>query len=301
MPIMQEPKPLPSPLDYVPEGTVPYRVSNNDNWWTLAERPEVRASLMSANDLCYLNFRTRKPAEINWYLHHKVGCRKPTRDGKNYVFSLADSPGIVYLPKPAAPPPVTEVEPKKPEPRSNAWFGIGVKGGTQFFVIGIETLTGYVASLDDLGKGMALGASINRLGPGVGASGGLCFIFITGVDRPERLNGHQQGDFDFNAALGGNWGKMAQGVVKLQKIQPLIKVIDSLGARTPGALKTALKAHPDKWVELIKAGKSVNEFLGIEANGGPNVFVFDAPVGGGVEASVFYGLSNYNALWDFTD
>jgi hypothetical protein len=29
--------------------------------------------------------------------------------------------------------------------------------------------------------------------------------------------------------------------------------------------------------------------------------VLDVPIGGGVEASVFYGLSNFNAVWDNSD
>jgi hypothetical protein len=32
------------------------------------------------------------------------------------------------------------------------------------------------------------------------------------------------------------------------------------------------------------------------------VFIFDIPyAGGGVEASVFYGVSNFDAMWDFTE
>ena len=92
--------------------------------------------------------------------------------------------------------------------RTNAWFGVGGKAGTMFAVVGIETLVGYVASLDDLGKGMAIGASINRLGLGVGATG-ACFIYITGVSSPGQVNGFQQGD-DFNGAPGAGTGKLAQ-------------------------------------------------------------------------------------------
>ena len=42
--------------------------------------------------------------------------------------------------------------------------------------------------------------------------------------------------------------------------------------------------------------------MGIDPNSAPNVFVFDIPFAGvGVEASAFYGLSNFDALWDFTE
>lgn len=302
MAIVREPKPLPSPLDYVPTNSTEHTVGSQDSWFTLAERAEVKAAGLSANDLCHFNFKTRQPAEINWYLYNKVGCRTTTRDGKNYMFTAGITPGVVYLPKAGPPPPVNEFPPTRTEARTNAWFGVGGKAGTMFAVVGIETLVGYVASLDDLGKGMAIGASINRLGVGVGATGGACFIFITGVSSPGQVNGFQQGDVDFNLSLGGNWGKVAQTAGKVKRLQPLIEAFAKLGAKTPGGLKTVLKAHPDKWVELIKTAKTMKDFIGIDPNGEPNVFVFDIPyAGGGVEASVFYGVSNFDAMWDFTE
>ncbi len=89
-------------LQYAPPDSVPYKISARDSWWTLAERPEVKAAKLSALDLCVYNFRTRNPAEINWYLRNKVGCTKATVDKKNYKFSEDAAPGIVYLPKAAA-------------------------------------------------------------------------------------------------------------------------------------------------------------------------------------------------------
>jgi hypothetical protein len=302
MPITKEPKPLPSELQYVPANSAPYRVVDGDSWFTLAERPEVRTAGMTANDLCQFNFRTRKPNEINWYLYHKVGCRRATRNGANYMFSKSDHPGIVYLPKIGPPLPVTETTPKKPSDRTNAWFGLGINAGTQFAVVGIDTLEGYVASLDDLGKGMALHATTNRVGPGWGASGGLNFIYVTGVSRPSELNGYQQGDRDFNLALGPNWGKAAKGASKVSKLQPLIDALKKTGAKTPSGLKKVLGSDPDKWTELVKAGKTVKDFAGIDPDGDPNVLIFGVPfASGGVEASFFYGVSNFEAVWDFSE
>lgn len=82
---------------------------------------------------------------------------------------------------------------------------MGAKAGTQFFVVGIETVGGWVFALDEPGKGMVVTSSVNRLGPGVGAGLGVCFIYITGVSMPQRLNGCQQRDWDFNLSLGKNW------------------------------------------------------------------------------------------------
>jgi len=299
MPIVREPKPLPTPLDYVPPNGIPYDVTSEDSWDKLAQRQDMRNAGVSSNDLCYFNFKTRHPAEINWYLYHKVGCRHATRDHANYMFSQADSPGVVYLPKAGVILPVHET---KDEPRMNAWLGIVGKAGTMFVVAGIETVAGAVVSLDDPSKWMAIGASVNRVGIGWGATGGFAFVFITGVDRPEKLNGWQQGDPDFNLALGENWGKMAKSASKLKKIEPVLKAMSKIGAKTPGTLKKLLKTEPNKYVDLVKAVKSIRDYGNLKADGAPEVFMWDVPWGsGGVEASGFYGLANFNAIWDGTE
>jgi hypothetical protein len=295
--ISHEPKPRPSALDYVPADSRPYKVTTNDDWWTLAARSDVTFSGMSALDLCYFNFKTRKPAEINWYLYHKVGCRRTTRDGKNYMFVAADSPGIVYLPKQGHPPKVGDVA-KKRAGRLNTWVGIVAKGGTQFVVVGIETVTGVAVSLDDASDWMAITASVNRVGPGWGASGGLAGVYVAGVGNPTQLNGHQEGDWDFNLALGANWGKAVKAGSKANKMQPLIQVLTKIGKRTPSGFKRALQGSPDDHAELVKACRSLNETLGVDALE-PKVIIFDLPFTGvGVEASAFFGVANFNAVWD---
>lgn len=302
MPLIYEPKPLPSPLDYVPPSSEPYKAKANESWWTLAELPQVKTAGLSANDLCFFNFKTRRPQEINWYLKNKVGCRMTTRDGANYRFSGADTPGVIYLPRIGEKLPVNEFPKEPQEPRLNAWLGIGGKAGTQFVVVGIETLAGYVVSLDDVGKGIGVAASINRIGPGFGVGGGVSIIYVTGVNSPSKLMGHQQGDWDFNLSLGPNWGKAAKSAKSIGKLKPLVDMIMKLGAKTPAGLKQLLKAHPDKWVELIKQARSLKDTLGIDPNGPPNVAVIDVPfAGGGTEASVFFGLANFEAVWDNAD
>ena len=306
MPVMKEPKPLPSPLDYIPEQSIPYTVSSKDSWDTLALRSDVQSSGMSAYDLCFFNFKTRNPAEINWYLKHKVGCRHVTRDGLNYMFSNADkhtpnvpNPGVIYLPKHGTIAPVHETT---DEPTLNAWLGIVGKAGTMFAVVGIETVTGAVVSLDDPTKWMAIGAAVNRVGLGWGASGGAAFVFISGVSSPQQLNGWQQADGDFNFAIGENWGKMAKSASKLKKIKPVIEAMAKISAKTPGGLKKLLKTEPDRYIDLVKAVKSVRDYRGLKGGEEPEVFMWDVPwLSGGVEASVFYGLQNFNAMWDGTN
>lgn len=305
MPIMKEPKPLPSPLDYVPEQSAPYTVTSKDSWDTLVLRPDVQNSGMSAYDLCYFNFKTRNPAEINWYLKHKIGCRHVTRDGLNYMFSDSDkhnpnvpSPGVVCLPKHGT---ITAVHETTEEESLNAWLGIVGKAGTMFVVAGIETVAGVVWSMDDIGKKMAVGASVNRLGVGWGVTGGFSFIFITGVSKPQQLNGFQDGDWDFNLALEENWSKLASTGAKVKKIKPVIEAMSKLGVKTPQALKRLFITKPDKYFDLVKAVRSVKQYGNLKKDGDPEVFMFDIPYASkGVEASFFFGVSNFNAMWDWT-
>jgi hypothetical protein len=217
------------------------------------------------------------------------------------MFSSADQPGIVYLPKFGVALPVHEL--KKGPPRLNAWLGIVGKLGTMFAVVGIETVAGAVVSLDDPSKWMGIGATVNRVGLGWGATGGASFVYITGVASPSQLNGWQQLELDFNLSLGENWGKMAASSAKLKRLEPIIRAMAKLGARTPGAFKALLRAEPDSYIELVKAAKSVHDFGDLKAASEPNVFTWDIPLGSipvSAEASVFYGLSNFNATWDGT-
>ena len=83
----------PLPPTYVPAGGRPYRVKDGDSWSTLA-----KSSGVDPLWLIQYNFETRDPAEVNWYLQHRVGCVKTTLNGQNFMFSLAAKPGIIHLP-----------------------------------------------------------------------------------------------------------------------------------------------------------------------------------------------------------
>jgi hypothetical protein len=291
MPIVKEPRPLPSDLSYVPPGTKPYKVSDQDSWWVLADRSDIKATGLSANDLCHLNFKTRDPPEINWYLYRKVGCRRASANGRNYCFSNADQPGIVYLPTPGPPKPVTAVVPITPSARNNIWVGVGASVGVEFFVVGIDTMTGVVASLDEFGKAMVVTASTNRFGPGFGTSGGMTVILVSGVSSPGQLSGHQEGGWDANLSLGGKWDSVA----KAKKFMPLVRVMQKI-AKTPAGLKRVL-ADPGNWADFVKFVKGAIE--GLDLGSEPKVTVIGVPLlGGGAEASVFFGVSNFNAVWD---
>lgn len=91
-------------LAYVPPGSAPYTTKSGDDWWKLADRPDVKGK-MDAPGLCKFNFQTSSAPEINWYLRNKAGCTQTTPDRKNYRFAGGEK---IFLPASStvvAPPP----------------------------------------------------------------------------------------------------------------------------------------------------------------------------------------------------
>jgi len=286
-------------LLYKPTNGVPYKVQTGDDWWKLAARPDVIAAGIDALGLCRFNFQTAKPPEINWYLRNKVGCTQATHDRKNYIFTSDADPGIVYLPSAK----VASVAQSKLQ--LNSWFGLGLKFGSTVIVDGIEQMGGMLVSIQDLVntepqiRTIALNAQSTRLGLGVGASGGLCIIYVTSLKNAYELNSLTVGGMDFSLALGGNAGSLIKGAkatAKLKKLEPLVKVLVKIGARSPDALKKAL-SQPDKLGDLYKTIKSLKETLQSEPDEvEPSAMIADLPISGGTEVGIFHAVTEFRVL-----
>jgi hypothetical protein len=297
---------------FPPPGSLPYKVKAGDDWWKLAARPESQQAGLDALGLCHFNFQTKVPAEINWYLRNYVGCARTTPDKKNYTFSSEDAPGIVYLPAgksggvtPPVPAPGVVPLPPPVKIRTNSWLGIGAKFGSQVVIVGIENMGAFVFSIEDLVnaepniRAFELHSEGNRFGPGVGASGGACLVYITSASSPSQLHGHQSSGKDWNLALGGNAGsvvKTARGAAKLNKLRPIIQFLRRVNAVTPSALKKAL-TQPDKLGDLYKLQGALRETLANDSGGGePEILVVDLPLSGGTEISIYWQLSTFTVL-----
>jgi hypothetical protein len=117
MAIEKAPK-SPVPRGCRPPNSRPYRVKDGDSWVSIA-----RQNSLDTWALIEFNFKTRNPDEVNWYLRHHVGCKKQTRDGKNWMFSSGDNPGIIHIPLTVTvidmPPLVVEREVFCPTPTEN--------------------------------------------------------------------------------------------------------------------------------------------------------------------------------------
>jgi hypothetical protein len=112
MPLIHEPNPLPSPLDYFPPGSWGIPPQPGWSFYNYADFAAAKAYGMTVLDICFFNFRTRRPIEINWYLKYKIGCTKTTKDGKNYIFSGFETEAI-FIPEYGCPPPLNEVSGKQ--------------------------------------------------------------------------------------------------------------------------------------------------------------------------------------------
>jgi hypothetical protein len=86
-------KPPARPLPVGPRPGNPHPVGDNETWASVAKKYVVTVRELIANN-CGLNVT---PAEINWYLHTRVGC-KVSQDGKNWSFSKSAKPGVIYVP-----------------------------------------------------------------------------------------------------------------------------------------------------------------------------------------------------------
>ena len=80
-------------IPYRPGDLDKYGKPQQEDWGTVAAKFGV-----DVQDLIFFNFMTNNPDEVNWYLHHYVGCVKKSPSGNNWMFSNRANPGIIYIP-----------------------------------------------------------------------------------------------------------------------------------------------------------------------------------------------------------
>lgn len=98
MPIEKQPV-SPVPPDHVPtRWRALYKVRDNDTWESVARQWRVDVGRLIRHNFNLPEGVPYNPAEVNWYLRHRVGCKLPTADGKNWRFSSAADPGWIFIP-----------------------------------------------------------------------------------------------------------------------------------------------------------------------------------------------------------
>lgn len=225
MPI--EKKPInPVSKTFVPEDSRPYKVRNGDSWVTIAS-----ANGLDVWDLIYYNFKTRDPAEVNWYLKQYVGCTKPTADRNNWMFSSDASPGIIYLPIPVINMPPMVIIGDLPKPKSKIWLGIGEAHSGDLVALGYFNWNARLYRLGENEQGnidwVYLLSHGLKLGGGLGGSGGLIAVFAHGIENIGQFNSaFEWGDMDFDLALGA---QLSSALKALKGIGKVVKTMEEYG------------------------------------------------------------------------
>jgi hypothetical protein len=75
------------------EDFIEHKVKTNETLDCLAKKQGI-----TWKQLAQFNWGTSTPKEINECLHDLVGCHRKTKNGKNYMFTSKDSPGIICIP-----------------------------------------------------------------------------------------------------------------------------------------------------------------------------------------------------------
>ena len=235
MPIEKRPV-NPIAKDYVPPNSEPHKVRNGDSWESLA-----RINRIKVGDLIFTNFKTRNPAEINWYLRHFVGCVQPTVDRRNWMFSSGADPGIIHIPRRVIKLPPITIKGSIPSKRTKLWAGLGKSHSGDFFIVGAHDLTAKIYNLGDDVKNIK-NATINingfKFGPGLGGSIGAVFVIAHGYDTAREMKG-VTGTWDFDLAIGGKLGDFLKGVKGLGKAVNTLEKYNKLRYLTENAIKNA--------------------------------------------------------------
>jgi hypothetical protein len=236
MPIEKRPS-KPVAKSYIPPNFKPHKVKKGESLKMIA-----LAKNMEPWELIYDNFKTRDPAETNWYLKNYVGCSKTTSNGMNYVFTGDDSPGIIYVPddKAAFPSkPQTKTTPSAPLLR-NVWAGIAKSHSGDLFIIGAHDLTGMIYNLGDEipdVRNAMLNINGYKFGPGLGASIGAALVIAYGYPQAGSMNGVTGGG-DFDLAIGAKLGDLLKGIKYLGSTIDTLDKYKKMRYLTENILKT---------------------------------------------------------------
>jgi hypothetical protein len=233
MPIEKKPKKL-VPKNCIPPNFQPYKVKDGEGWRKIAKRHR-----MDVWELIYENFKTRDPAETNWYLRNYVGCVKETVDKKNWMFSSNAEPGIIYVPVQRIDMPPMYIEGKVPSKLKNVWAGLGKSHSGDLFVVGAHDLTAMVYNLgDELPDVRNAVVNINgyKLGAGLGGSVGAVFVIAHGYQAAREMYG-VSGSWDFDVSIGAKLGDFLKGVKGLGKAVDTIQKYKKMRYLTENAIK----------------------------------------------------------------
>ena len=181
------------------------------------------------------------------------------------------------------------------EKRGMFWCGVGVKASAgspgvsldQGMGSGQDSVLAVMYNLKDPSNRFMVTAQTRRVvNFGAGASGGLVLCFAKGIYHPSDFNKIESAGADFNLALAGKWTSFARWASRLKNIDKIVsaaKVSKYANGATVSGVVSAIKG--------TMAGFDVKE-----EDPMPAFLTIDLPVGGGMEASVYYGITSYKTF-----
>jgi len=181
------------------------------------------------------------------------------------------------------------------EKRGMFWWGVGVKGSvgvpgaamSKDGDAGHDLTSAVMFNLKDHSNRFMMNAHTRRVvNVGLGASGGLVLCFATGMYYPSHFDKIQSGGADFNLALLGKWTSFARWASRLKHLDKIVS-----------AAKVGKYANGDTVAFVVSAIKGAMAGFDIKQDDPmPSFIVIDLPVGGGMEASLYYGITSYETF-----
>lgn len=181
--------------------------------------------------------------------------------------------------------------------RGMFWYGIGLKGSAGMGngpvldpngSAGADVTLAAMYNLKNEDNRFQIATSTRRVMQfGGGYSGSFVLCFATGMYHPKDFDSIQSGGVDFNFAVGAKWLSLARWAVRIPKMGKMIS-----------AVQAAKYASGDVVSEVTTAVKGAIAGFGIkEEDTQPSFVAIDIPfAGGGLEASVYYGITSYKVL-----
>jgi hypothetical protein len=294
-------QPPPNPIkknangDWGPPEGHRFYVSTGWSWDRLAKMD----GWSDPKEFVYWQMKTRNPLEINWYLRELVGCDGGF-DGVNYSFRTGLKPGFVYTRNnfqkndmPYDYKPGTEVKDSggwsgtvyPPDP---LWyFGVGAKVGGMWGENGAEKL--YYAASSDYAV-FAGSAYTQRSGWGSGFSGAVVLAIFGGIRHPYQVEGLKSSGPDFTVALGPS--KLFELAAEVRKIPGIASLARSIIHQAATGERAA------NVLTQLRNIVQVTLFGGTPVALGPKSLMIDLPIGGGFEASAYWGDTTYSLFWN---
>ena len=181
------------------------------------------------------------------------------------------------------------------EKRGMFWCGVGVKASAGSYGLGLNEGEGaghdlslaVMYNLKDPTNRFMMHAHTRRVvNVGAGASGGLVLCFATGIYHPSDFDKIQSGGFDFNLALLGKWTSFARWASRLKNLDKIVS-----------AAKVSKYANGSTVSDVVSAIKGTMAGFDVkEDDPMPGFISIDLPAGGGMEASLYYGVTSYKTF-----